>query len=429
MQRHMGISGNDHICRNFHCFVLMPFKDEFSFVYNAIKDALEQLKDDLNESHMINLKYNRADSIISVNDNKTYEILDEIKECDLIIVDISEFRPNIMWEIGYCIALGKKILAITQSNEKNPFYLNKKDVLKYGFSVKGVSELKTELMDNIKKQLPIILDYTSKLRFDENINKNLEDVYRILLSIPNDSLLKVFVLNEMHQLASSLNSLQKRAFSIRKNIPNSDIISYFSDYLKQIDGTNLSGFKTISCLDFWYEITNEGCDNKYLDANIAAIMGNESKIERIFIVPKDINKMFNEGRAKNLESGDKLKDIIKTYHDKTKDYPKNIFTRVFFSNNYDIDKNYYNNFGLLVRRDESLLMEPIYETTSLSYNKNFPRKLLKTDCTYYKEENNNSEIFAMNRNRIKDFEKKFDQLWNKGSDFSELYNSIIKDSY
>lgn len=92
-------------------FVIMPFNEKFNDVYNlGIKSSLEQ------EGFVCI----RADE--NIEDEKIFEnIIESIKNADVMIADITGNNPNVFYELGYSHAINKKVIIITQDRGKTPF--------------------------------------------------------------------------------------------------------------------------------------------------------------------------------------------------------------------------------------------------------------------------------------------------------------------
>jgi len=99
-----------------NCFVIMPYDEGFDDVYVAIKSAVEQVGED----HSINCyrldEKNPAGRI-------TERLRSELQHSTICIADITGSKPNVMWEIGYAMALSKPLLFVTQKLDEMPFDL------------------------------------------------------------------------------------------------------------------------------------------------------------------------------------------------------------------------------------------------------------------------------------------------------------------
>jgi nucleoside 2-deoxyribosyltransferase len=83
-----------------NCFVIMPFAREFDDVYATIQSAVERACKD-NSLLCFRLDENRQAGRI------TARLVQEIESASLCIADLTGSKPNIMWEVGYAMALRK----------------------------------------------------------------------------------------------------------------------------------------------------------------------------------------------------------------------------------------------------------------------------------------------------------------------------------
>lgn len=96
---------------NKQVFVIMPFNKKFNDVYNlGIKSTLEKAK----------FTCIRADE--NIEDERIFEnIIESIKNADIMIADITGNNPNVFYELGYSHAINKKVILITQDRKNTPF--------------------------------------------------------------------------------------------------------------------------------------------------------------------------------------------------------------------------------------------------------------------------------------------------------------------
>ncbi|MGA2308422.1 MAG: restriction endonuclease [Candidatus Bathyarchaeia archaeon] len=92
------------------CFVLMPFKANFRRLYeNHIRPVLENN----------GFKVMKSDDIytptVITDDIKTY-----IGSSDLVLADVTNKNPNVLYELGLAHAIGKETIIITQNEEDIP---------------------------------------------------------------------------------------------------------------------------------------------------------------------------------------------------------------------------------------------------------------------------------------------------------------------
>jgi hypothetical protein len=106
------------------CFVIMPFKETFDPVFSAIKDvACSSIPEANFECYW--LKDVHAAGRI------TDDIITGLSGATFCIADLSGNNPNVMWETGYAMALGKPTILIGQDVESLPFDLKSHRVLSY----------------------------------------------------------------------------------------------------------------------------------------------------------------------------------------------------------------------------------------------------------------------------------------------------------
>jgi guanylate kinase len=117
-------------------FVLMPFKQEFDDVYMAIQMAGRLI--------------NRRPLCIDRMDEKrgAYHISDEIlrriQEAALIVAEVTEYNPNVFFEVGYARGIGKPVLPIAQKGSELAFDLKDFRTIFY--------KTPTQLADKLSKE-------------------------------------------------------------------------------------------------------------------------------------------------------------------------------------------------------------------------------------------------------------------------------------
>lgn len=92
----------------------MPFDASFDDVYDCIK------------AHVASATTSHAPDCSRLDEFKpagriTDRLLRALTDCDIVIADVSETRPNVMWETGYAMALGKPVIVIAQRDSALPF--------------------------------------------------------------------------------------------------------------------------------------------------------------------------------------------------------------------------------------------------------------------------------------------------------------------
>jgi hypothetical protein len=107
-----------------NCFVIMPFSSEFDDVYAAIKSSVEGALS-TNGGRCFRLDEARPAGRI------TDRLLKELQAAFICIADLTGNQPNVMWEVGYAMALGKPTIIVTQSLQELPFDLKDMQSLEY----------------------------------------------------------------------------------------------------------------------------------------------------------------------------------------------------------------------------------------------------------------------------------------------------------
>lgn len=130
------------------CFVLMPFDGEMTAVYeHGIKPLVEDM----------GLICRRADEIYSTQ-NILGDIWEAIQTAEIIIADLTGKNPNVMYELGLCHMIWKKVILLSQNKDDVPFDLKQWRVLWYDFTFQGSARLKEELqraIDTVRQESDI----------------------------------------------------------------------------------------------------------------------------------------------------------------------------------------------------------------------------------------------------------------------------------
>jgi hypothetical protein len=99
-----------------NCFVIMPFSPDFAEVYENIRLAVEGAvaTEPINCFRLDELK---AAGRISER------LVRQLADAGVCVADVSGLNPNVMWEVGYAMALDKPTLLISQERDSLPFDL------------------------------------------------------------------------------------------------------------------------------------------------------------------------------------------------------------------------------------------------------------------------------------------------------------------
>nr|MDO8110511.1 hypothetical protein [Candidatus Sigynarchaeota archaeon] len=105
-------------------FMMMPYSEAFLPVW-------EQLKIYIPQSEMrLHIQAIRLDEVYRAGHIFT-DILQALKGAMIGIADITRNNPNVLWEAGYCEALGKPVIYLTQDIREVPFDLKHTRIIEY----------------------------------------------------------------------------------------------------------------------------------------------------------------------------------------------------------------------------------------------------------------------------------------------------------
>jgi len=118
------------------CFVLMPMRGEFEELYEyIIKPTVEEVD--------LNCEY--AGEIV-VPGLIMDDIWDRIERARVLVADLTECNPNVVYEVGYAHSLDKrKVILLSQSLDGLPFDLRGFRCIPYGLGPRALEKLRAEL--------------------------------------------------------------------------------------------------------------------------------------------------------------------------------------------------------------------------------------------------------------------------------------------
>ncbi|MBD3340649.1 MAG: hypothetical protein GF353_16195 [Candidatus Lokiarchaeota archaeon] len=107
-----------------NCFVIMSFDKEFDDVYDCIK---ESIKTSIPGKEVNCFRLDEIKTAGKISD----DLLKSIQESVICIADLTSNNPNVMWEVGYAMALKKPLVTISQDIKNLPFDLKDWRTIKY----------------------------------------------------------------------------------------------------------------------------------------------------------------------------------------------------------------------------------------------------------------------------------------------------------
>ncbi len=128
-----------------NCFVIMPFAPEFDDVYAVIKSSVESVGPE-GARRCFRLDESRPAGRI------TDRLLAELRSASLCVADLTGTTPNVMWEIGFAMALAKPTIVVTQDANGLPFDLKDMQSIQYDrnrLSATLAGPLRRSILDTI----------------------------------------------------------------------------------------------------------------------------------------------------------------------------------------------------------------------------------------------------------------------------------------
>lgn len=193
------------------CFMIMPFDEKFNCVYATIKETTE-------ENQVICI---RADEM-----NGTQPIVNKIikgiLESQYIIVDITDAKPNVFYELGIAHSFrdARNVLIIKQRETKYPFDISHLPYQEY--DAKNIFRLKT-IITNFIKESRYITDFRDALA--------LNDIYDYTINGENSYI--EYIENHFAEKLGIYSDILNRNASMYKI---ADIETAFLDYETLISG-------------------------------------------------------------------------------------------------------------------------------------------------------------------------------------------------
>jgi len=90
--------------KSLRCFITTPFSGDFRNIRGIIADALRD----------VGIEPILLEEPIAVGTSILEAVQQAIERADVIVADLTQGNPNVMYEVGYAHALGKPVLFIVQ---------------------------------------------------------------------------------------------------------------------------------------------------------------------------------------------------------------------------------------------------------------------------------------------------------------------------
>lgn len=160
------------------CFIVCPISSEGSDTRNRSDKLLKHVISPICEN--CGFEAIRIDNL-NTNGIITDEIIDHLKNDELVIADISELNPNAFYEIGYRSAIGKPIIHLKSKSDLIPFDISTIRTFDYDITdLDSVEEVKERLIKTIKNLNFNFEDINSDKSTSTNFNAQiLQELYKI----------------------------------------------------------------------------------------------------------------------------------------------------------------------------------------------------------------------------------------------------------
>lgn len=126
------------------CFVLMPFRDDLTQIYtDVVKPAIE--------GNSMGLICRRADEIKS-NKVIIQDIWKAICEARIVVADLTDFNPNVMYELGMAHTVGKETILLFQKSST--------ERVRFAFDIGHIRRIEYEDSDSGRQTLKANIEST-----------------------------------------------------------------------------------------------------------------------------------------------------------------------------------------------------------------------------------------------------------------------------
>lgn len=118
----------------------MPFSDDMAEVYwKAIQPACEKVGFNA-------LRVDQLEGVYNINQ----KIIEHIFSSHVIVADLTDWRPNVFYEMGVAHAIDNKTIMIIQKKDKVPFDVHSYRCIEYEQTEAGLTKLSNSLVNSLK---------------------------------------------------------------------------------------------------------------------------------------------------------------------------------------------------------------------------------------------------------------------------------------
>ncbi|MDL2243657.1 nucleoside 2-deoxyribosyltransferase [Bacteroidales bacterium OttesenSCG-928-J19] len=258
---------------NRQCFFITPIGEDGSttrrktdgLLKQVLKPVLRDMKFDIDCSHTVDKPGSITNTIIGL-----------LLNCDLVIANLTELNPNVMYELAVRHAVRKPVVCIAEKGTRLPFDISDERTVFYNDDIHGAHELKEEL----KRKISACLEET---KHDNPIyrHKEQESIIKNVESINKDT--ATIILEKISKLEEKIYTNEKLASFSRSRDTNKDIfitvrIPFENDDEKETIQKNIDNFVSLfddMISELNYEISYE-----------------DKKMIRLFVKTSEYNRMM-----------------------------------------------------------------------------------------------------------------------------------------
>jgi len=212
-----------------HCFIITPIGDDTDPIRRHIEGIIDAaITPALGDNYEIVVAHK-----ISEPGSITKQIIAEVYNAKLVIANITNRNPNVMYELALRHAIGKPAIMIAEKGTSLPSDIIMQRTIFYYNDAKGVLELKEDLKKaeqniSFSDKCGPIYDILGDISHDTNLLKSVKET-----DTQNIQPME-YILNRLNRIEDAI--LHLRHFEPRTFIPDEHDISLFED----LSDTNIS---------------------------------------------------------------------------------------------------------------------------------------------------------------------------------------------
>lgn len=225
------------------CFVITPIGDNSSDIRRHIDGIIDQaIEPALGERYDIEVAHRKYE-IGSINDRIIRSVLDS----DLVIANLTNTNPNVMYELAVRYSFGKPAIVIAEKGTKLPFDVIDENTIFYVNDPAGANELKQQIIEYEK-----IIDLEKKTYgpIYKVINRiPLYDEVESGKNVPSETLMQ-YVIDRLDSIEKNINSKAQGEVKKISHISNGikSLYKFTKSNGNAFDASDISALKNIFAL-------------------------------------------------------------------------------------------------------------------------------------------------------------------------------------